>query len=180
MKTVRYKMYFAWDFEKEEKWLNKMSEQGLQLVQPGFGRYVFEENPSVRYLYKLELLKEWSTHSHSRDYIRFLEETGVEHMGSVMRWAYFRKPAAEGNFELYSDFQSKIDHYKRILLIFLAVTPINVINLINMSVRYLDSGDASARIIIVILAILVSLLGLGSVKVYRQMSKLKKEMLIRE
>lgn len=180
MKTIRYRMYFAWDYEKEEAWLNNMSEQGLQLVQPGFGRYVFEENHAVRYQYRLELLQQWSTHSQSRDYIRFLEETGVEHMGSVMRWAYFRKPASEGNFELYSDFQSKIDHYKRILLIFLAVTPINIINLINMSSRYVESGDGSARTIVIILAILVSLLGLGSLKVFRQMSKLKKEMMIRE
>ncbi|MBQ2899558.1 MAG: DUF2812 domain-containing protein, partial [Oscillospiraceae bacterium] len=32
MKKVIKKMFWAWDFEKEEKWLNEMSAKGLALV----------------------------------------------------------------------------------------------------------------------------------------------------
>ena len=43
-----------------------------------------------------------------------MEENNVEHVASYMRWVYFRKKASGGDFDIYSDIDSKIKHYQRI------------------------------------------------------------------
>jgi hypothetical protein len=60
-------------------------------------------------------------HPESIRFIRFLEESGAEHVASYLRWAYFRKKAADGPFEIYSDTASRIKHLERIIGIWLGV-----------------------------------------------------------
>ena len=57
MKIVKHKWFWAWSFEKEEKWLNQMSSRGWQLTDVGFCRYVFEEGTPNEYEYHIELLE---------------------------------------------------------------------------------------------------------------------------
>lgn len=113
-KTVR-KLFWVWDFEKEEEWLTQMAAKGLALVSVGFCRYEFEECLPGEYTVRLELLENLPTHPESERYIAFLEETGAEHVGSYMRWAYFRKKTADGSFELFSDNESRIKYLTRII-----------------------------------------------------------------
>ena len=124
-KTVR-KWFWVWDFDKEEQWLNDMAAQGLALVDVGFCRYEFEECPLGEYQIRLELLENQMKHDESRQYIRFLEETGVEQVGNYFRWAYFRKKAADGPFDLYSDLESRIKHLKRIIALVLPISAANL------------------------------------------------------
>ena len=67
-----------------------------------------------QYLYRIELLENMPSHPESQAYLRFLEENGVEFVSSYLRWVYLRKPASEGAFDLYTDMDSKIKHYRRI------------------------------------------------------------------
>ena len=124
------------DYEKEEKWLNSLSAKGLQLVHYSFPRYVFDEGEPGEYIYRIQLLENLPTHAESQAYIRFLEDLGVEMVGSYVRWAYFRKKAADGPFELYSDLESRIRHYSQICLMIGVVGGINLVvgitNLINL------------------------------------------------
>jgi hypothetical protein len=112
MKYIVRKAY--WDFEKEEKWLNSMSAKGMALTDYSWCRYVFTETPNNEYTYRIELLENWPTHAESIAYIRFLEENGVECVATYMRWIFLRKKSSEGSFDIYSDIESKIKHYKRI------------------------------------------------------------------
>ena len=98
MKTIIRKAYY--NYEKEESWLNEMSAKGLALTDYSWCRYVFSEHQP--------------THPESQKYIRFMEENGVEYISSYMRWVYFRKKTSDGNFNIYSDIDSKIKHYRRI------------------------------------------------------------------
>jgi len=41
-----------------------------------------------------------------------------------MRWVYLRRDAAEGPFDLYTDLDSKIRHYKRILTFWNVMTAV--------------------------------------------------------
>ena len=84
-RTIR-KLFWVWDFDQEEKWLNEMAAKGLRLVAVGFCRYVFEEGRPGEYHIRLELLENWPTSPEGARYIRFVEETGAEYIGSVMRW----------------------------------------------------------------------------------------------
>lgn len=117
MKYVVHKFFTIGQYEKEEKWLNEMSAKGMHLTDVGFCRYSFEKGSPGEYIYRLELLNHLPQHPESISYINFLEETGIEHIGSMMRWVYFRKKASDSLFELYSDTESKINHYKRIIFI---------------------------------------------------------------
>lgn len=114
------------DYEKEEKWLNSMSAKGFQLVHYSFLKYVFEEGKPGEYIYRIQLLENLPSHGESKAYIRFLEDLGVEMVGSQLRWVYFRKKAADGPFELYSDLESKIRHYAQICIMLGIIGGVNL------------------------------------------------------
>ncbi len=114
MKKTVYKVFWAWESEKEEKWLNDQAAKGLNLVATGAFRYVFEEGEPGTYAYRLELLDNLPSTEASQEYFRFMEDVGVEQVGSIGRWVYFRKRVEDGPFELFSDIESRIKHLKRI------------------------------------------------------------------
>jgi len=89
MKTIIRKPY--WNYEKEEKWLNEMSEKGLALTDYSWCRYVFSDSQPGEYIYRIELLEYRPSHPASQKYLRFMEESGVEHIASYMKWVYFKK-----------------------------------------------------------------------------------------
>jgi len=127
-----HKLIFA-DMEKEEEWLNDMAEKGFNFLDNVFIRYTFTEGDPNEYVYRIELLENGPNHPLSRQYIKFLADTGVECVSTSGRWAYFRKKAADGPFDLYSDIDAKIKHYKRnisyvatILLFNLIILGINI------------------------------------------------------
>jgi hypothetical protein len=103
-----------WNFEKEEKWLNTMSGRGQALKNVWWIRYVFEDTPPGEYTYRIELLEKSHQHPKSRAYMNFLQDTGVEYVSGYMRWVYLRKKTADGPFELYTDLDSRIRHYKTV------------------------------------------------------------------
>ncbi|HEY9060345.1 MAG TPA: DUF2812 domain-containing protein [Pseudobacteroides sp.] len=180
MRHTIYKFFFAWDFEKEEKWLNEMSAKGLQLVSVGFCKYVFEEGIHGEYTYKLELLENLPSNYESSSYIKFLEETGVEHIGSLFRWVYFRKKTTSGAFEIYSDIESKIKHYKRIMTLLACLIPVSVFPTILNWSRFYEEGDKLRLVLVSVTTILAILIVLGIAKTSRNIKRLKKEKLIRE
>lgn len=180
MKHTAYKLFWAWEFEKEEKWLNEMSAKGFQLVAVGPFRYVFDDAIKGQYEYRLELLDNFPSSSKSVDYIRFLEETGVEHVGSMLRWAYFRKKASDGKFELYSDIDSKIKYYKRFIVLFLGISPLMIFNLVKNIADFGKFGISINLILAILSAILVFMIGRGAYTINQKIQQLKKEKLIRE
>ena len=117
MRTTIRKLFWAWDFEKEEQWLNEMAAEGLSLVFTGYCRYDFEETEPGEYRVAMELLPHKPSHPESRQYLRFLEEAGIETVGSWMRWIYVRKKADGGEFTLFSDRKSRIEHLVRIIVL---------------------------------------------------------------
>lgn len=113
------------DFEKEERFLNAMSAKGLALKNYSWCKYVFEDAPKGEYIYRLELLENPIEHPESQEYISFMKDMGAELVASYHRWCYFRKKAADGEFTIYSDVDSKIQHYNRIRFLFVVITALN-------------------------------------------------------
>jgi hypothetical protein len=175
MRIVKRKIFFAWDFEKEEEWLNEMSKKGLQLVSVGFCKYIFEKNQNKRHTYKVELLDNLPGHYKSKDYLEFLEEMGIEHIGSYLRWVYLRKDASKGEIELFSDYSSKINHYKKVLFLILAVSPLMFFNTINLYNSYSRSNSLFMLVFLGLFIILFTLMGVGVLKLYKTIKDLKEE-----
>lgn len=138
-KTIR-KWFWAWDFDKEERWLNEMAAKGLVLNGIGYCKYTFDECAPGEYNVRVELLDNVPTHAESQQYIKFIEDTGAEYLGSIMRWVYFRKRTDTGEFNLYSDNASRIRHLNRVITL---ITPLGFVNICtgfaNFSI-YFGSG----------------------------------------
>ena len=113
MKFSKRKIFI--DFEKEEKWINDMASKGFNFIYYSPIKYVFEQGTPGEYIYRTELLDKVPSHPESKAYIRFMEETGAECVDTHLRWVFFRKKAADGAFDIYSDYASRIKHYKRVL-----------------------------------------------------------------
>ena len=112
MKKVIIKPY--WNFENEEKWLNQMVQQGWALCDYTWMKYTFEPCEKGEYVYCIDLLENHYRNPKSVEFIEMVEETGVEHVASYMRWVYFRKKSDGKPFELYTDLDSKIKQLQRI------------------------------------------------------------------
>lgn len=134
MRETVHKLFWLWDFDKEEKWLSEMAAKGFALVGVGFCTYHFEKSTPGEYEIRLQLLENLPSHSESRKYIEFVEETGAEHIGSFKKWVYFRKKKATGHFELYSDYPSRIKQLNRILALLIPLSLLVLgIGIINIS-----------------------------------------------
>lgn len=161
MKHVVRKLF--WDFEKEEQWLNEMSAKGLALSSYSWCKYVFTDSPKNEYTYRIELLDNVPTHPESMAYLKFLEENGVECVSSYVRWIYLRKKSSEGAFDIYTDLESKIKHFKRINTLWNSVMWLEfIVGLANILIgltNYFTSSN-SISLVNVILGGLLILLGL--------------------
>ena len=102
------KWIWVWDFDKEERWLNTMAQQGWVLDKVGFCRYEFIRCEPGEYAVRLEMRE------HDEAYLGFMAETGAEYVGRVVKWIYFRKKTEDGPFDIFSDVESRIAHLDRI------------------------------------------------------------------
>lgn len=76
MRKSIHKLFWVWDFDKEEKWLNEMAAKGLCLISVGFCKYEFEDCRPGEYSVRTERLEHHPDHPESVRYMSFLEETG--------------------------------------------------------------------------------------------------------
>ena len=177
MKKVIWKAYM--DYEKEEEWLNKMSAMGLAMTGYTWCRYVFEDCEPGEYIYRLELLDNMPSHPKGQQYIRFMVDNGVEHVASYIRWVYFRKKAADGAFDIYSDIESRSRHYKRVLALWI---PLCVLELaIGVSNLLIGLGGAPFNLgASVALFVIGAIILYQCVKVGRKLAVLHRERALRE
>ncbi len=122
--TVR-KWFWAWEFDKEEQWLNQMAAQGKALVSARYITYEFEDSAPGEYAVRLEMLENAPDSAEGQQYIEFVESTGAEYVGRVMKWVYFRKKTADGEFELHGDNATRIRHLKGIVHLLLPLAILN-------------------------------------------------------
>jgi len=117
-----FKVYV--DIEKQDDWLNQMSAEGWQLVRVGLLAYTFERGEPGAYIYRTQLLIDEKKPLASaknrtwREYLDMLADSGAEQIKispwfRTFGWVYLRRPATLGPFDLFSDAQSRLEHYER-------------------------------------------------------------------
>lgn len=174
MKHTEYKIFTEFKFEEEEKWINEKAAKGENLTDIGFFRYAFEDGDPGEYIYRLEMLEHFPNHYKSREYLLFLEETGVEFVGSILNWVYLRKKASEGPFEIYSDIDSKIKHYKRIVNLVNSLILLQVIvSIPNIILSFTENHSINNIYILNLILAVLFLIGNRSIK--QKIKKLEKE-----
>ena len=100
-------MYSAWNYMQEVEDLNKMSDEGWQLVRGGCFHSKFVKNPDIRYRYQLDYQKI----DDMARYIEIFREQGWEYVNSTFNgWHYLKKlydPALPDEaYEIFTDRES--------------------------------------------------------------------------
>ncbi|MCH7321568.1 DUF2812 domain-containing protein [Solibacillus sp. MA9] len=134
------------DDVKEEQWLNDMASQGLHFQKFRFPFYTFEKGEPGEYVYRTEMLENLGFGQETKNYLAFIESTGIEVVQKRFSWAYFRQHQSKGAFELYSDAASKLAYTNRIYAIYAMIFGLNIAAaLMNGAISYADaSADANS------------------------------------
>jgi hypothetical protein len=111
----KFRWFWPWQDEVEEAWLMGMSKEGKHLASvsvPVF--YTFRFGSPRDYVYRLDY---WiKAKKDKSDYLQFFNAAGWEYIGELSNWQYFRKEAQPGEEpEIFSDVESKIEKYRRLL-----------------------------------------------------------------
>ena len=131
-KTVR-KWFWAWDFEKEEEWLNDMTMSGWVLEKVGFATYDFVRCEPGEYIIHLQMFDT------DTDYMQFMNQINAEYIDHFVKWVYFRRKAEYGIFEINSNLDSRIAHLNRIGQTLSAIGGANIlIGVVNSSHSHLS------------------------------------------
>ncbi len=107
------KLRWYYDKDKEEAWLNEMCREGWAMKSFCLGFYQFEPCGPGEYIYQIDLFTENKNRMTHQEYLELIQETGAEY---VCRWFWyriFRRRSELGEFELYTDNDSKIEQYER-------------------------------------------------------------------
>ena len=166
-KTVR-KWVWVWEFEKEEQWLNTMAMQGWVLDSVGFCTYNFIKCEPGEYTVRLEMRE------HDEEYIEFMKETNAEYLGRMVKWIYFRKKAVYGEFDIFSDIDSRIKHLDKISKM------LSFIGFANMLIGISNSFNPSVYHIGWINLVAASFLMYALGRIHEKADKLKKDRITTE
>lgn len=120
---TKFRLYFNKD--KETTWLNEMAAKGYALKSFFAGFYSFEKCEPGEYVYQIDFGSK--IFSVSDDYREFMAENNIEIVCLWGYWIVLRKRASEGAFVLYTDVDSSIEHYTKILKMFKGVTIVELI-----------------------------------------------------
>jgi hypothetical protein len=168
------------DYEKEERWINEMAERGWHLARYRFGAYHFEQGEPGRWVYRIELLPAEPGSAASKEYLSLLLDSGAEVVSTHARWVYLRRSADLGPFELFSDLESRIDHYRRVLKLLTGTLATLVGCAGAVFVVSGESGGLAFQIPMVILAVALAVLAVQALRVSRRTRRLESQLVIHE
>ena len=108
------KIKFFLDFEKEEKWLNKMEQNGYSFEKKSLF-YYFTKTDSSDGVIKIDY-RHFKLYKDFADYISMFEDSGWKHISGTKSSGtqYFRLIDKEKNEDIFSDERSRAGRYKRI------------------------------------------------------------------
>ena len=121
-----FKVIFAWEDEKEEKWLETMASEGLHLqgVAPFYYSFVkgTPEKAIYRLDYKMTMDKDYE------EYLVIFKDSGWELVTVMGNWHYYRlNPSNDQIPEIYNTNRAKAQKYRRLLLGLVPFLPIYLV-----------------------------------------------------
>lgn len=134
---LKFRLY--WDKDAETKWLNEMADRGWAMTGFFAGFYKFEKCEEGKWRYQVDFGEKFA--AVTEDYREFMNEAGIEIVQSWGYWIILRKLASAGEFQLYTDVESSIEHYSKILTMFKVVFIIELICLLIEIIAALN-GEA--------------------------------------
>ncbi len=173
----KWKIFGAWNLEKEVNWLVEMAREGWILESVGLFNYTFKKAEPCEMCYQLD----FSTHKikDQEEYHSIYAEAGWGLIGKMGGWNYFGKPKKEGETQtIYTDKQSLIEMFKRIISFLVIINGPTVYFLVIMHSSFTMAMPAAINIIILSLFVLVEFgIAYAIVRLLIHIRKLKAEAL---
>ncbi|MDU4860698.1 MAG: DUF2812 domain-containing protein [Terrisporobacter othiniensis] len=170
---IIYKFFALGEYEKKEKWINIMCSKGYALKSWSFCKYKFEKCNPGEYNYFLELFENLSSSPNQEDFLNYLEdEWSVEYVCHYRNWVFFRRKKMLGKFSMFSNLESKIDYFRRILLFrlfaFIFLICFSILNILYSSI---GSTDKVFALLLILIAIIVFTVNIPTFIKYRKLKK---------
>jgi hypothetical protein len=125
MTMRKVKLFTVWQDQQEEAWLRQLAQQGWHLASVAPLVYSFVRGEPRDDVYRLDYLVSKADYA---EYKQLFQDAGWELVGEMLGWQYFRKPAgADGPKEIYTDAESKVARYRRVLAYLIIFMPIYVV-----------------------------------------------------
>lgn len=131
-RLVKWRLFFVWQDDQEERWLEEMARQGWHLVKGGI-RFVFEKGEPAEVRYRMDYRRQFP--GGKGEYISLYKDSGWEYLCEFKSWHYFRSPAAANAPEIYTDPESRIEMYRQLQRVLVVVLICNVVIIGNISAR---------------------------------------------
>lgn len=164
-----WKLFFVWQAEKEERWLEQMAREGWHLVRGGV-RFTFRQGPPAEVRYRLDYRR--GLRGQLEEFKTLCRDADWEYVDRFLDWHYFRTASAAAP-ELYTDVESMIDRDRRILALLVIVLMATIVQMaIDVGPRRgnLSTLYESARVVQFAIAVL---LGYAVLRIFRHMKALK-------
>jgi hypothetical protein len=168
------KIIFAWEDEKEEKWLEEMAAQGWKLETAAPYVYYFRksapEKVVIRMDYKNTLDKDY------HEYLNLFRDAGWELVVTFANWHYFRiSPQNNRTPEIYNSERAKAQKYRRLMITFVSLLPIFSIFLIRITdLSFGHGGSVIEWIYFISKLLMILLLILWGFVLFKLIRKIKK------
>ena len=114
-------LFLAWDYENEERYINRQAEKGWQLVCGRTFSHTYERSDQ-KYRCRLDFFQmNRKSEEEAKRYLDLNADMGWEYVGSAINgWNYFRKKYVEGTDEeeyaLYTDNESLSEMLGRLFI----------------------------------------------------------------
>lgn len=188
MRRVIHKIFWIWQLEKEQAWINEMASHGYSLEHAGRLTFEFDETEPGKYIYKEIFLKGWGESVENIKYFRFLEEMGIKVVCYINYpgtcWVYTRALREDypDGIELFSDIDSKINGMKAMsgYMIFVMAMTLFAALLNLWCAIGRDFFSPINLICSISMFVLFTLATIATVRIFVNMGKLKKERTIHE
>lgn len=110
-----FKWFWSDQDQEQEAWLGEMAQRGLHLQDVELlCRYTFASGPAAASVYRMDTRDK----AKRADYLQLMEDAGWELVTTSDTWAYWRHSAAQGRqLAIFTDVESKLAQYKRVLLL---------------------------------------------------------------
>jgi hypothetical protein len=176
-KKIVFKLFFAWQDQKEQHWLEQMAVKGWLLNSYFFLFYEFTYNEPREYIYRIDYKLTPDKDLH--EYKEIFAQGGWEHVCSFSGWQYFRIPKAEYSTDIYTDAASRIEVLKRRLALafviaFPSFTFLFILRPYQIT-RYGSVFQFILGLLSIFMLIILILLGVWVYKLYQHIRKLEKE-----
>ncbi|WKY43506.1 DUF2812 domain-containing protein [Eubacteriaceae bacterium ES2] len=147
MKKTSYRVYAAWNYDKEENDLDELSQKGWQLEKGGCFHSKFVKDESVTYRHRIDFNPVILKSSEEKErYVESFEEQGWEYVNNTFNgWAYFRKIVVENSlaseYEIYSDQQSYYGMLSRWIRVGWVCITVELLAALLYVIQFFENGD---------------------------------------